>query len=285
MEKTEAFLNEYLAYAKKNNIEDEDYIDGMIEFISSTFEGIQTEIDDIENNRSSDHEVKVQSNQSEDEGSDGFFDKINSIINDRYDFESMIEELDMFREEVENSLVENGCFKDENIGEMWKLEVTHNYFYLMEKIGTLYMLAEKYSCASEYFYEMINLDNDDHFESRYKLMIIFAIMEDEQQAIKIYERFRKEKSIPMMMYLVALYYKLDELDEAFGYLIELKKRYPEFSWLLKMNTEGNDLYDLIEEHGQDEQSNEYKLAYYAVLSGPLYSYDNSCFWEWLKNNY
>ena len=66
--------------------------------------------------------------------------------------------------------------------------------------------------------ELLRLDNDDNTGIRYKLMSLYAVLEDKDNAEALFKTFFYDTSVHMILPLIALYYKLDETKKAKYYL-------------------------------------------------------------------
>ncbi len=112
---------------------------------------------------------------------------------------------------------------DENIGHFWGIVETRPYMRLRHSYIDLLINLGKFKKAIKECEELLVLSEGDNLGIRYKLVSLYAYFEDEENVIKIYEKFNKENSSRMLLAIVALYYKLDDEKKAETYLKKLMK--------------------------------------------------------------
>lgn len=117
-------------------------------------------------------------------------------------------------------LVNDGVVDDDSVGDYWLIFETRPY--LIARNDYLSMLLEfgmirKAQAEAE---DIIRLNENDNMGVRYRLMHIYAALEDEESALKLVEKFDLKYEVEMLMALSILYFKLDDIKKAKRYLIQ-----------------------------------------------------------------
>ena len=119
-------------------------------------------------------------------------------------------------------LEEEGYFDKENIGSFYGIFETRPY------IRGLYVKASnlcndgKYKKAIEVCKEILKLNESDNTGSRYLLMALYAIIEDEKSMLDLYKKY-KENNLEMLFPMFVLYYKKEDDIKAKKYLDMINK--------------------------------------------------------------
>jgi tetratricopeptide (TPR) repeat protein len=124
-------------------------------------------------------------------------------------------------------LEDSGITFRENMGDFWGLVETRPYMRIKNNYMHLLLKMGKYRKAIEECREMLELCESDNLGVRYCLIALYAFLEDEDNAVKIYVKFERENSAFMLLALSALYYKVDDYPKAEEYLEKLEKINPE----------------------------------------------------------
>lgn len=150
----------------------------------------------------------------------------------------------------EARLQRENVWKKETIGEFWSIAATQPYMRLRYAYIELLLDLGKFKKAIKECEEMLILSIQDDMGVRYILIALYAFFEDEVNAVRLYKAYGKEKSIRMMLPIVALYYKLDNEKNAEVYLKKLKAANPELmdNFQDMEGFEQEDIEELIE-HG------------------------------------
>lgn len=143
-------------------------------------------------------------------------------------------------------LEEQGYFSEDCIGDFWLITETRPYMRL--RFDYMVMLIEglKMRLAVNECEEMLRLCEGDNLGIRYRLMHLYAYLEDEQSALKLLEKYPDDESTQFLLPMSILYYKLGNLTEATRYLKKLnalnKDTYKFFNCVVKQ-----DIDDCIDE--------------------------------------
>lgn len=123
-------------------------------------------------------------------------------------------------DETEDKLKEQGYFEDDNIGEFWLIFETRPYMRLLEKYASHFVECGQMRLAISVYEKMLELCTNDNLGVRYTLMHLYIYLEDEQSALKLYEKY-PEESTQFLLPLSILYYKLGDLRKSNQYLKKL----------------------------------------------------------------
>lgn len=123
---------------------------------------------------------------------------------------------------AEKILKEDKLFEEDNIGYFWGILETRPYMRLRASYLKLIISMGKFKKAIGQCQELLELSTNDNLGIRYMLINLYAYFEDEINVLKIYKK-HKEDSTSMLMPLVIMYYKMDNLKEAEKYLKKLNK--------------------------------------------------------------
>lgn len=123
---------------------------------------------------------------------------------------------------AEKSLKEEGIFDEDSIGHFWGIMETRPYMRLRGLYLKLIVSMGKLKKAVSQCQELLELSSSDNLGVRYTLINLYAYFEDEINAMKIYKNY-KEDSTSMLMPIVIMYYKMDNLKMAEKYLKKLSQ--------------------------------------------------------------
>lgn len=120
----------------------------------------------------------------------------------------------------------NPDFKDSE-GSYYGLMETRPYMRVYHNYVELLIMMGKLRLAAEHAEKMLVLNTNDNLGIRYRLLIIYMVLEDEDKLTKLMAKF-DETNVNFVLPAVMLYYKLDNVKVADKYLKLLEKTYPEF---------------------------------------------------------
>lgn len=130
--------------------------------------------------------------------------------------------LDDGLETEKNRLTKEKYFDKENIGHFYGIFETRPYIRGLV-IKAEYLLEEgKLRQAESICREVLRLNENDNMGARYLLMAIFAILEEENDMLKLYKKY-PEEDLEMLFPLFALYYKIGNDKKAKEYLNRVNK--------------------------------------------------------------
>lgn len=164
------------------------------------------------------------------------FDAIIFLADLEEDAKKGLEILEEPLEDEKERLKKEGYFRRENIGDFYLIFETRPY------IRGLYSKAEKaaamgkFRLAANTFEEIIRLNENDNMGARFDLMRIYALLEDEQKMLKVYNKYKSD-DIYMLLPLLVLYYKSGNQKETEKYLRKIDENYKEFLRYLKLECE------------------------------------------------
>lgn len=150
------------------------------------------------------------------------------------DLDKIWELLDTGLKKEEERLKSEGFFDKENIGIFYGLFETRPYIRgLYHKVQFL-TVEGKIKQARDVCREVLRLNNNDNTGIRYLLMAIYAFLEDENEMLKLYKKY-KEEHLEMLFPLFVLYYKKGDDKKALEYLERINKANPNFIKYFKGN--------------------------------------------------
>lgn len=130
-------------------------------------------------------------------------------------------------EKEEKNLKNDGIWEDESIGDFWLIAETRPYMRLYNSYVDSLIVTRKFRKAAAESEKMLQLCENDNLGIRYRLMHIYAYLEEETAAQRLYRQYEEENCTMFLLPLAVLYYKLDDLKTAAGYLKQLFQVNPE----------------------------------------------------------
>ena len=130
-------------------------------------------------------------------------------------------------EKEEKNLKNDGIWEDESIGDFWLIAETRPYMRLYNSYVDSLIVTRKFRKAATESEKMLQLCENDNLGIRYRLMHIYAYLEEETAAQRLYRQYEEENCTMFLLPLAVLYYKLDDLKTAAGYLKQLFQVNPE----------------------------------------------------------
>ena len=119
-------------------------------------------------------------------------------------------------------LEKEGYFDKENIGRFYGIFETRPYIRGLYTKASNLCNDGKYKRAIEVCKEILKLNENDNTGSRYLLMALYAIIEDEKFMLDLYKKY-KENNLEMLFPMFVLYYKKEDDVKAKKYLDMINK--------------------------------------------------------------
>lgn len=135
--------------------------------------------------------------------------------------EKLLEKYENLMEAAEKKLKADGLFADDCIGDFWGLFQTRPYMRLLDRYSDALVRCGRMRMAVSGYEKMLKLCKNDNLGARYRLMHLFAFLEDEKSALDLLAKYPDEESTQFLLPLSVLYYKLGDLREANKYLRRL----------------------------------------------------------------
>lgn len=132
-----------------------------------------------------------------------------------------LEALDGIIKKSGEELKKKKYFKDFT-GKFWGVSETRPYMRALYERMLTYLELEMMGAAAKECGEMLRLCERDNLGVRYKLMHIYAYLENETAALELYKKY-DENSVQMILPLSVLYYKLHDLQKAEEYLTKAQE--------------------------------------------------------------
>ena len=183
---------------------------------------------------------------------------------------------------AEKQLRDQGYFRKASIGDFWGLIETRPYMRVCQTyVGTL-LMNRKMRLAAKACESMLRLCSRDNLGIRYTLIHIYAYLEEEKAAQKIFKKYHgaEETRLPLAMALLS--YKLGKEEAAQRYLqmlldntTDVKKFFSAYGWK-KMETYTETLSPYsYRPHTMEEL--------FLIFTDHLYAYgDSPAFFFWAK---
>lgn len=122
-------------------------------------------------------------------------------------------------------LEKNDITIDSHKGSFYGVLETRPYIRLKYRIMLDYKDLRCYTLAIKEGEEIIQLNENDNLGARYELMALYAMLEQKEKAEELYERY-EEDSVPMHLYLAALYFKFQDIKKCKEHFMRVKKLVP-----------------------------------------------------------
>lgn len=114
-----------------------------------------------------------------------------------------------------------GFMSEDSIGNYWAILETRPYMRLRERYIDFMIEAGMMGIAVQECEEMIRLSENDNLGIRYRLMHLYAFLEQEEPALKLHKKYDGYEETQMLLPLSILYFKRDDFDKAEEYLKRL----------------------------------------------------------------
>ena len=114
-----------------------------------------------------------------------------------------------------------GLMDEDSVGEFWGILETRPYMRLLNRYADYMVEAGMMTLAARQFEEMIRLSENDNLGVRYRLMHVYAFLEQEEPALKLHKKYDGYEETQMLLPLSVLYFKRGDFDKAEDYLKRL----------------------------------------------------------------
>ncbi len=129
-------------------------------------------------------------------------------------------------EHAKQVMIKNGYLTEKNIGSFWGIFETRDYIRFLRSVAQLYLQYSMYSRAASILEEVIRLNESDNTGARDQLFAIYAVLEQEEKAMKLKEKFDLNETTTLLS-LCILKFRLAKFDEADMYLEQLETINPD----------------------------------------------------------
>lgn len=138
-------------------------------------------------------------------------------------------------DKAEAQLKAEGIWTEDDVGNFWGILETRPYMRLYMEYMQVLAKDGRLNQAATACREMLKLNTNDNLGIRYELMHIYALLEDEKSAKKLFKKYREETSVQFLMPFSLLYYKIGDetqaekiLKQAVEYTPEIPKFFRNF---------------------------------------------------------
>ena len=121
---------------------------------------------------------------------------------------------------ADKQMEEEGYFRS-CMGEFWLVLETRPYMRLLCEYMNVLADCGKLRAAAAEGRRMLELCENDNLGIRFRLMHIYALLEEEEAAEKLFERYGDNDASLMLLPMAVLYYKLNKPEKAVEYLNRL----------------------------------------------------------------
>ena len=179
-------------------------------------------------------------------------------------------------------LEEKGYFSEDNIGSFYGILETRPYMRARATYLDLLVRMNKIKKAVLEGKEMLRLNENDNLGVRYRLMALFAVLEDSESAEAIHKQY-KEETLMMLLPLAVLYYKLDKYKKTKTVLKKLLRSNKDYeSFLLGESSLDEEMIEDIVGRGMYRPGSIEEIIY-AYNENVILSEALHCFNEWVLN--
>lgn len=227
-------LHDYMAQNAPEGMSDEKVESLVNEFIQNYNSHRPDEITE-ETARTSDDFLELAQDADNEGSALKYARKALKLDPDNLDAEFMVaeiasrDELDLLKKlrlavrHGEQVMESKGYADEDSIGHYWGITETRPYMRVRSAYMSLMKDLGMFRGAAAECEEMIRLCENDNLGVRYTLMHLYAILEDEQKALELHQKYDSEEETQMLLPLSVLYFKLGDLEKADDYLKRLAK--------------------------------------------------------------
>lgn len=115
-----------------------------------------------------------------------------------------------------------GYMTEDNIGDFWGITATRPYIRCLIDYADCLSDAGMISEAIKVNLEILRLNKDDNNGVRFTLMHLYALLEEEESALKLFDAYPGESTM-MLLPMSVLYFKLGDFESSWKYLNRLQK--------------------------------------------------------------
>ena len=155
----------------------------------------------------------------EPENADALLMKADLTVKNKFE---LLEELDKIIDIAAAPLIKARLF-DKCRGDFWGLHETRPYMRVRSRRIDVYIDLGMMKLAEKECEEMLGLCDNDNLGMRYALMHIYALFEDEDKALRLFEKY-SDDGAQLLLPLSIIYFKKRDFENARKYLELLKKR-------------------------------------------------------------
>lgn len=141
-------------------------------------------------------------------------------------FHDLLKKYEQMIKKTEKRLKEEGFFEEDCVGHFWGILETRPYMRLRYHHMEGLISMGRYHQAIKNCEELLELCPGDNMGVRYRLISLYAFLEDEMNAMRLFKRYNKEESLTMHLPISVLYYKLGDEKKAKNYLGKAAQQNP-----------------------------------------------------------
>lgn len=122
-----------------------------------------------------------------------------------------------------HKLMEKQGFLKDDVGHFWGVVETRPYMRLRSSYADVLIECAMYKKAIAEYEDMIRLNENDNLGMRFTLMHLYAMLEMEDEALKLLEHYSEHDETQLVFPLSILYFKKGDLESANKYLKRVMK--------------------------------------------------------------
>lgn len=186
-------------------------------------------------------------------------------------FDKNIEKYKKLIDSAEKKLEADGYFGDDCVGEFWLISETRPYMRLLDRYAGNLINCGKMRLAIDVHEKMLKLCEGDNLGARYRLMSLYAFLEDDQSALGLFKKYPEEESVQFLLPLSILDYKLGNLRESEKYLKKMSEVNKDTRKFFQAANDGS-----VEKYfGDSDDADTYGYSPFTIEE----------YLEWVRNNF
>lgn len=137
----------------------------------------------------------------------------------------------------EEQLAEKNISKETDAGSFYGLLETRPYMRVRKEYLGVLISQGRYRHAVREAEELIRLNENDNLGVRYTLMALYSYFEEEENAKALFEKYPEDSAF-MLLPLIALCYKTENIKKMKSYIRKLKNKNPQLPEALELFMDG-----------------------------------------------
>ncbi len=231
-EKVFIALNKFMGENASEGMTDEEYKELTRRFMNEYNSRLHEDVTE-ENAETSDDYMELAEVARKKSDRLRYAQKALELAPDNFDAEAMVIELSAAGyfdrlQKLEKAVIratavmkKNGYMDVENIGKFWLITETRPYMRLRTNYAITLVGCGMYRKAITELEELLRLCTNDNPGNRYLLIHLYTLLEMEQEALILYDKYGDYGDTQLLLPMSVLYYKLGDFDKAEKYLKKL----------------------------------------------------------------
>lgn len=149
------------------------------------------------------------------------------------DIDELVKDVKKIIQKGEVQLKERGIQMEEEAGSFYGILETRPYMRVRKAYLDLLLEQGRFRSAINEAEEMIRLSENDNLGVRYSLMALYCYFEEENKAMELFHKYPEDTAF-MLLPLIALYYKMNDVKKMRKYIRNLMNRNHDLREALEM---------------------------------------------------